>query len=211
MAIVATPYRQFTARALAAGVNFNADTIRCILEAPGSAYSPNPDTDVYKDSISFTEVATGGGYTTGGVALAGKSVTYTAANSWGTSWAATTAYVVGQVVRPAAGNGHLYRVLTAGTTAGSAPTWPTNAGGTVADGTVTWEEIGAGVTVLTATSPSWPTSTIAAKAAIYFDDTPASNKPLIARVDFGGTVSTTAGTFTVTIDPILGILYVPTQ
>lgn len=58
-------------------------------------------------------------------------------------WAATTAYALNAEVRTPTANGHKYRATTAGTSAGSAPTWPTGAGATVADGTVVWTEIGA--------------------------------------------------------------------
>lgn len=54
-----------------------------------------------------------------------------------------------------------------------------------------------GVTTLTATSPAWSTATFTANQAIFYDSS-ASNK-LIAFWDFGGAVSVTAGTFTLTI------------
>lgn len=49
---------------------------------------------------------------------------------------------------------------------------------------------------------SWSTSTITARYAIIYDTTPGSSStnPLIAYVDFGADVSTTAGTFTITWD-----------
>lgn len=47
----------------------------------------------------------------------------------------TTVYMV-----PTVGNGHLYKCTTAGTTAGTEPTWPLTAGGTVTDGTAVWTE-----------------------------------------------------------------------
>ncbi len=53
-------------------------------------------------------------------------------------WAATTAKLVNDVVRPTAHNGYRYRCTVAGTTGGSQPTWPTTIGNTVVDGTVTW-------------------------------------------------------------------------
>lgn len=56
-----------------------------------------------------------------------------------TAWAATTAYSLADVRIPTTPNGFQYRVTVAGTSAGSEPTWPTTLGGTVVDGTVTWE------------------------------------------------------------------------
>lgn len=53
-----------------------------------------------------------------------------------TAYAASTAFVIGDVVAP--GNGFTYRATAAGTTAASAPTWPTTTDATVTDGTVTW-------------------------------------------------------------------------
>jgi hypothetical protein len=59
-------------------------------------------------------------------------------------WTATTVVALGTVWYPDAAhdNGHAYKATVGGTTAGAAPAWPTGAGATVADGTVTWTEIG---------------------------------------------------------------------
>lgn len=55
-------------------------------------------------------------------------------------WAASTAYsVVNHTVRPVTPNGFIYRVKVAGTSGVTQPTWPTTVGGTVVDGTVTFE------------------------------------------------------------------------
>lgn len=54
------------------------------------------------------------------------------------AWAASTAYSLAVAVRPTTRNTFAYEVTTAGTSAVTEPTWPTTAGGTVADGTVTW-------------------------------------------------------------------------
>lgn len=49
---------------------------------------------------------------------------------------------------------------------------------------------------------SWSTSTITARYAVIYDATPGTNatRPLIAYVDFGADVSSTAGTFSITWD-----------
>jgi hypothetical protein len=49
---------------------------------------------------------------------------------------------------------------------------------------------------------SWTTSTITARYAVIYDDTPATaaTKPLIAYVDFGADVTSTSGTFSITWD-----------
>jgi prepilin-type N-terminal cleavage/methylation domain-containing protein len=65
-------------------------------------------------------------------------------------WAGNTAYSVGQMIQPAtivqAGvpNVMMYQCSVAGTSAGSEPTWPTSASGTVVDGStsgVTWTAV----------------------------------------------------------------------
>lgn len=57
-------------------------------------------------------------------------------------WVTATAYALGDVRRPTTSNGHVYRVTTAGTSGAAEPVWPTAAGSTVVDGTVTWTEDG---------------------------------------------------------------------
>lgn len=59
-----------------------------------------------------------------------------------TTWAASHAYLAGEVVKPTSRNGHLYQVIVAGTSGGSQPTWPTTAAGTVTNGGVTFQEFG---------------------------------------------------------------------
>lgn len=54
------------------------------------------------------------------------------------SWASTRAYLVGDIVRPAAPNGWWYECMVAGTSGGSEPAFPTTEDATVADGTATW-------------------------------------------------------------------------
>jgi len=58
------------------------------------------------------------------------------------SRANSTAYSLGDLVIPAVSNDYTYKCTVAGTTASSAPTWPTSTGDTVVDGTVTWKNMG---------------------------------------------------------------------
>lgn len=64
-------------------------------------------------------------------------------------WAATHAYTLGQYVVPTAFNsgsgsvGRIFVCTTAGTSAGTEPTWPATAGGAVTDGTAHWTEVSA--------------------------------------------------------------------
>ena len=55
-------------------INWSSHTIKAMLCT--SAYTPNQDTHQYKSSV--TNESAGTGYTAGGVALAGKTVNYTA-------------------------------------------------------------------------------------------------------------------------------------
>jgi hypothetical protein len=57
------------------------------------------------------------------------------------AWQSAHAYVVGDARIPTVANGRWYRVIVAGTSAVSEPTFPTN-GGSVIDGTVVWEDQG---------------------------------------------------------------------
>src|SRR6185436_20007850 len=137
-------------------VDFLSDTIKVALVASG--YTPNLDT--HETFADITKEVSGTGYTAGGAALASKTITYTPAASWGTAWAATTAYNVGDIVRKVSSNGHLYRCVVAGTSGGSEPAFPTVSGQTVTDSGVTWAEIGRGVTQIDAADPSWSSATI---------------------------------------------------
>lgn len=52
---------------------------------------------------------------------------------------------------------------------------------------------------VTCSAASWPSATISAVAGIVYKDIgTAATDPLIGVIDFGGTISSTAGTFTVT-------------
>ena len=65
---------------------------------------------------------------------------------------------------------------------------------------VTWTESGH-VYTLGCANPSWASSTITAAYAVFYDATPGTNAtdPLLCYWDFGGNVSTTNGTFLLTV------------
>lgn len=166
-----------------------------------------PDATGHNFFSDITGEVTGTGYTAGGVTLSGISVTKTAANSWSPTWASSTAYSVGQIVRPTTGNGFIYRCVVAGTSSGTAPTWPTVVGTTVTDGSVTWENAGSWVVSASATNPSWSSATISATGAVlYYSTGTASTSSLICYLDFGGTFTSTNGTFTVTLPTNPGLV-----
>lgn len=71
-------YGNFLAKALNKEVDWDSDTIKVALLT--SSYTPNQDTHDYFDDVSSYEI-TGTGYTTGGQALASKTVTYDSANN----------------------------------------------------------------------------------------------------------------------------------
>lgn len=191
-------YRSAPAKLLNKEADLDSDNVVGTLHT--SSYTPNLDTHAYVSDLT-NEVAAGGGYSTGGTALASKTLTQTAANSWGTQWAAATAYAVDWVVRPTSGNGYLYRVAVAGTShASTQPTWPTVVGTTVVDQGVTWECVGRSVLAWDAADLVWSSSTITARYLVLSDRTPgaASAQPLLGLEDFGSSVSSTSAAFTVT-------------
>lgn len=193
-------YRKAIAAFLNKEADWDSDNIYAALL--GAGYTPNLDTDDYWNDISANEIANGNGYTTNGQLLTDCTITYTPANSWATTWAATTAVALNDVIRPASGNGYLYRAKAAGTTGGSAPTWPTTVGGEVTDGTVTWECVGTGVTVLDASDPAWASSNITARYVAIYDRSPGADttRPLIGLIDQGAAVTSVNATWGVTFN-----------
>jgi hypothetical protein len=76
----------------------------------------------------------------------------------------------------------------------------TAGGATLASKTVTYTS-GTNTLVLDAADPAWATSTITARYAVAYVDTgTAGTSPLLCYWDFGADVSSSAGTFTLTID-----------
>lgn len=174
-------------------IDLSTDTLKIMLL--DADYVVDLDVDDVKADIDSDQVS-GTGYTAGGATLASVTLTLVAADSWAVARANTTAYALGDVVRPAAGNDHLYRCVAAGTSDAAPPTYPTTPGATVADGTVTWAECGTAAVVLDSADPSWTTSTFTARYGVIYDDTHASDA-LLFYYDPGLSLSPVAGTLTI--------------
>ncbi|WP_405149442.1 hypothetical protein OG589_14540 [Sphaerisporangium sp. NBC_01403] len=211
MAVTVTVYGKLQQSLWEAKINFASDTIKAMLL---SAYTvgSTPDTAQYmSDVLAAATEAIGSGYTARGATLGTKAISYTAANSWSTSRANSTAYAAGDVVRPATGNGYVYQATNAGTSGGTIPTYPTVIGQTVTDGGVTWACAGRGVLLLKSADPSWTTSnpgTLAAAYIVFYKDTGTdSTSPVILMWDLGGTqTASNGGAFTAQEDAGEGLL-----
>lgn len=203
MAASAQIYANALPQAFAKNINLTSDTLKMALL--GSGYTPNLLTDIHWSDISAHEV-TGTGYSAGGVGLTSVTLTLTAANSWGVSWAATTVYAYGQIVAPATPNGFLYRCVAAGTSGGSAPTFPTIVGETVVDAGVTWACLGDAILVFTSATPTWTTATFSASFAVIYDAQTgtSSTEPLISLQTFAAPQSPSAQNYQAIPDPVLG-------
>lgn len=199
-------YANFLAKLAAKTINFASDTLKATLHT--STYAPNYGTNTFQSDLT-NELPTAGGYTAGGNTLTGVSATLQASSAL-TAWAATTAYVVGEVRRKVVDNGHVFIVLVAGTSGGVEPTWQTAPGANTTDGTVTWGEAGSHVLKLIGTIPAWTSATFTCRFCVVADTTPgtAATNPLIAAIDFQADQSPSAGTFTVTTDAD-GIVVIP--
>lgn len=161
-----------------------------------STYTPSQSHEFYSTSVNAHEI-TGTGYTDGGQALTSKA-SAVRLDTDATARASSTAYQVGDIVRPATANGHIYKAVVAGTSAGSAPTFTTTGGRETADGSVVWVEAGVAYVRFTCAQLSWDPSTITARyVVIYRDGTPGSLDYLLCYGDFGQNESSSAGAFTV--------------
>jgi len=179
--------------------DFISDSVKVALVA--DSYTPNLDTDEVLATVDLgSNEVSGTGYTGGGATLGSKTITYTAANDWGVTWATGTAYTAGDIVIPTTPNGRLYVAITSGTSHGSTePTWTTTLyDEQPADNTVTWCCIASGITVIDSADPSWgsgATITGIRYAVVYNDD--GGDDPLLFLVDFGSDQQVTNGTFTI--------------
>lgn len=206
-------YRSAPVRFLNKQIDWDSDAL--VWTQHTSTYAPNLDTHQFVSDLT-NELSTGGGYTAGttsggGLAIASPTMTYTAANSWGVSRTASTAYVVGDVVRPATGNGFLYMATNSGSSGASLPTYPTVLGQSVVDSGVTWECIGSGITVFGCSDPSWSSATFGpARYAVLSDRSSGSNatNPLIGYVDYGTDKTGGGLAFTVQLHTALRAFYI---
>lgn len=177
--------------------DITSDTLKLMLL--GSGYTLDKHAHDFADDL--TAEVTGTGYTAGGKALTGVTLTTTAANSWATTRANSTAYAVGTIVRPASGNGHLYRCIVAGTSGGSVPTWPTVSGQTVTDGGVTWAECGEFVTIFDADDVTWTSASLTGvvQGVVYKSTGTAGTSPLLIHLDWSDAPLGTGSSGSITI------------
>jgi hypothetical protein len=199
------PYGNFIAKVLNKEIDIDTDVIKVALCS--NSYTPDRGAHDYYNDLT-NELSTAGGYTAGGATLSTKSATLTIANSWGRAHAVSTAYLVGDIVRPSTGNTYVYMASVAGTSAGSAPTWPTVIGATVTDGTVTWTCVGRYVWRFSSDPATWaaPFSAGPFRHAVLYDDSPATTatKPLIAILTYASDQTGSDGNATITPDSVQG-------
>jgi hypothetical protein len=193
-------YRQGLAKAMNKEMDWDSDAWKLTLHT--ATYAPNLDTHAYVSDLT-NELTTAGNYTAGGFALTMIAPAYTAANSWATTRANTTAYALGNIVRPASANGFLYQAVVAGTSAAAPPTYPTVVGREVTDGSVVWSNVGAGIIVLDANDVTQASFTAGPfRYGVISDRTPgtAATQPLLGLIDFASNQTGGGGTFTLTFD-----------
>jgi hypothetical protein len=211
MAVTVFVYGKLQQSLWEAKINFASDTIKAMLLSAYTVGSTLDTAQYISDVLAAATEAIGSGYTARGATLGSKTIAYTAANSWSTSRANSTAYALGDVVRPATGNGYVYQAVVAGTSGASIPTYPTVIGQTVTDGGVTWACVGRGVLLIDAADPSWTTvnpGTLAGAYIVFYKDTGTdSTSPVILYWDLGGTqTASNGGAFTGQLDAGEGLL-----
>lgn len=127
-----------TAKALGDWTYFTSGSdlyiLECIVAGTTAATAPAFSTTLGASTVDGT--VTWRTHQVGGL----KSAIYISLHLIKGLWTASTAISLNEYVVPVTHNGRVYKCTTAGTTAGTEPTWPTTAGGTVADGTVVWTE-----------------------------------------------------------------------
>lgn len=153
------------------------------------------------------EVANGNGYLTGGISLSTLTPTHvvTAAASWATGWVTSTPYAINNIIKSSGAAGYLFRCVTAGTSAGSAPTQTTEGALDTSATTAQFVNCGQSIEVWSSGSFVWTASGGSigpAQWAVIYDSTSAANLMLVT---FGTSqTATTGNTLTVAPDATLG-------
>lgn len=194
MAVTARWYAEGAGHFMAGNIDWDADSFKVALHT--STYTPAADTDEFQSSLG--NETTGTGYTAGGTALTTSAVAIiqdTAVSAYANS----TAYDVGDIVRPGTANGYIYRCIVAGTSRGSGePTWSTTVGQDFLDdaASMEWENVGTSFVKLDGNDVSWTSSTITARyAVVYVDGTNGVSDYVVGYVDFGQDESSSNGNF----------------
>ena len=188
-------YAHGAKRFVAGDIDWDAHPIKAA--AVLSTYTPSQAHEFFSTSVNAHEHAAGNGYTDGGITLSSKAsavIVDTAA----TARAASTPYQVGDIVRPATANGHIYKAVVAGTSSSGTPSFTLTGGREVVDGTVVWVEAGVAYVRFTAANLVWDPSTLTFRYVVFYrDGTAGSLDFLLAYGDMGQNESSTNGAFTV--------------
>lgn len=201
--MAAGPATWYTSGLLALGngsVNLSSDTL--VMTLLTSAYTPAPDTDATWSNVSADEVATGNGYTQGGVVLTGTTWSKLAGASF-TGSISGTALTVSAVTGTIYATALLQGASVAAQTfiqSGAGTSWVLNASQTVGSEAMTT----AALNVLTFTAPTWAACSATFKYAALVHRAGASLAPtdiLLGYFDAspgGGSVTAGGGTLTIT-------------
>jgi hypothetical protein len=121
-----------------------------------NAYVPDRANHRWVSDLT-NELPSGGGYTVGGVNLANATSATYSAYSWPIAWQPNYAYNQSELVRPTVANGLVYRLVVPGTSGAVEPTWTSQVGLCLTDGTAQWVATGAYILELAADDlvPAW--------------------------------------------------------
>jgi hypothetical protein len=146
------------------------------------------------------EVAAGNGYSTGGIALTSTGLSVWSGSTFPDVWTGSTAYQLGQMVRPATPNGFIYVCAQAGVTGSSAPTWGTSIFGLTTDGSVQWCAISQGFEAFVAANVSLAvTGVVTYRYPVVYS---ATTEDLVCYFDPGGNQSSAnSGNLNLNWDP----------
>lgn len=207
MAVTAQWYPAAFGEIMNGTIDWDTDTriAVALMESP-FAYD---DADDFWDDIVADEYSSASGYTTLGEAITTRAITESDSSVL-TARANTTAYVIGDIVRTATDSTRVFMCVVAGTSAGSEPGGMATLGTLreIADGTVTWVNVGRAVTILDGDAVSWTglDQSATTHAVIFKDTTVASTSPLLGCITFDSAETPTDLTIT---PPAEGWLIIP--